>query len=143
MRIVDANLLLYSVDSTAVHHEAACAWLDAELSSGRPVGFAWAVLLAFVRVGTNPRIFVEPLSVGEALDHVEGWLAQPNSLTVAPGRRHAALLRRLLEPLGAGANLASDAHLAALAIEHGAVLCSGDYDFARFAGLRWENPLAA
>jgi len=44
-------------------------------------------------------------------------------------------------PLGTGGNLTTDAHLAALAIEHGAELCSCDADFSRFAGLRWLDPL--
>lgn len=141
MRLVDANVLLHSVDSSSPHHEAARAWLDDALSSDLPTGFAWLVLLAFLRVSTNPRLYEQPLSVSEALDHIDRWLAQPHSLIVAPGRRHAALLRTLLEPLGAGGNLTTDAHLAALALEHGAVLCSGDHDFARFRDVRWENPL--
>jgi hypothetical protein len=139
--LVDANILLYSVDESACHHEAARSWLDAQLSSDRPTGFAWAVLLAFVRVSTNPRLYEEPLSTGEAMDHVEAWLGQPNSVVVVPGLRHAGLLRGLLERLGTAANLTSDAHLAALALEHGMALCSADSDFARFPGLRWENPL--
>lgn len=143
MKLVDANLLLYSVDAASRHHEPARAWLDGQLSGDTPTGFGWAVLLAFLRVSTNPRLYEEPLSVGEALDHVDRWLGQPHSLVVTPGRRHAALLRGLLEPLGAGANLTSDAHLAALAVEHGGVVCSADNDFSRFEGVRWENPLTA
>lgn len=143
MKLVDANVLLYSVDAAAQHHEQARSWLDGQLSGDTPTGFAWSVLLAFLRVSTNPRLYDSPLSVGEALDHIDRWLGQPHSLVVRPGRRHAALLRRLLEPLGTGANLTSDAHLAALAVEHGGVVCSGDNDFARFAGVTWENPFIA
>lgn len=143
MKLVDANLLLYSVDATSRHHEAARSWLDARLSSDRPTAFAWASLLAFVRVSTNPRLYERPLPIAAALDHVDAWLAQPCSVVVSPGLRHAGLLRALLEPLGAAGNLTGDAHLAALAIEHGAVLCSADNDFSRFKGLRWENPVTA
>lgn len=141
MKLADANLLLYSVDALSQHHEAARSWLDGQLSGDTPTGFAWTVLLAFVRVSTNPRLYDRPLSVQEALDHVDRWLSQPHSVVVAPGRRHAQLLRTLLEPLGAAANLTSDAHLAALAIEHGGMVCSADNDFSRFEGVRWDNPL--
>lgn len=143
MKLVDANVLLYSVDSTSKHHERARGWLDEQLSGDQPTAFAWAALLAFVRVGTNPRLYEQPLSAPEAMDHVDAWLAQPHTLVITPGLRHARLLRSLLEPLGVAGNLTSDAHLAALAIEHGAVLCSADNDFARFEGVRWENPLTA
>lgn len=141
MRLVDANLLLYSVDAGSPHHEPARSWLDGELSSDRPTGFAWVVLLAFVRISTNARLYDAPLGVAEAMDHVDAWLGQPHSTVVAPGRRHASLLRTLLAPLGTGANLTSDAHLAALALEHGAVICSADTDFQRFKDVRVENPL--
>lgn len=143
MRLVDANLLLYSVDADSPHHEPARAWLDGELSSDRPTGFAWTVLLAFVRISTSARLYDAPLTVAEAMDRIQAWLEQPHSVVVTPGRRHASLLRALLEPLGTGANLVGDAHLAALALEHGAVVCSADNDFVRFADVRWENPLAA
>lgn len=141
MKLVDANLLLYSVDAGSPHHDAARAWLDEQLSSDRSTAFAWATLLAFVRVSTNPRLYEHPLSVGEAMDRVDAWLGQPRSVVVSPGLRHARLMRTLLEPLGTAGNLTSDAHLAALALEHGAVLCSADHDFGRFGDLSWENPL--
>jgi uncharacterized protein len=142
MTLIDANLLLYAVDSTAPRHEAARSWLDDELSGATPTGFAWGALLAFLRISTNPRVYHRPLDAYEALDHVESWLSQPGSVVLAPGRRHLAILRQLLEPRGTAANLTSDAHLAAIALEHGAILCSADRDFARFEGLRWFDPLA-
>jgi uncharacterized protein len=141
VRLIDANLLLYAVDSTAPPHQAARSWLDGELSQAMSIGFAWVALLAFLRISTNPRVYRRPLGTGEALAYVEGWLGQPGCVVLAPGRRHLAILRGLLEPRGAAANLTSDAHLAAIAIEHGAVLCTADRDFARFEGLRWLNPL--
>jgi toxin-antitoxin system PIN domain toxin len=100
------------------------------------------VLLAFLRLSTNPRVFDAPLGPAEAFDLVDGWLAQPCATVVHPTERHAAILRKLLEPLGTAGNLTTDAHLAALAIEHGADLCSSDSDFSRFTGVRWLDPLA-
>ena len=141
MRIVDANLLLYAVDERAPTHEAARAWLDGQLSGTETTGLGWASLLAFVRVGTNPRVYENPLTVDEALDRVAEWLSHRSTVVVGPGARHADVLRELLAPLGSAGNLVSDAHIAAIAIEHGAVLCSADTDFGRFSGLRWENPL--
>ena len=112
------------------------------MSGTEAVGFAWIVLLAFVRLSTRPLIFVHPLRPDEAFDIVGSWLAQPCALVLHPTDRHLAVLRGLVEPLGTAGNIATDAHLAALAIEHGADLCSADADFRRFPGLRWANPLA-
>lgn len=108
----------------------------------RSVGFAWVVLLAFLRISTRAPVFASPLQPDEAMEIVEGWLNQPSALIIHPTARHAAILRSLLEPLGVAGNLVNDAHLAALAIEHGAELLSADNDFARFRGLRWSNPVA-
>lgn len=141
MRLVDANLLLYAVDERAPRHRRARAWLETQLSGVETVAFTWAVLLAFLRLSTSPRVFAHPLTGERALDVVHAWLAQPCTTIVHPGNDHAALLRRLLASVGMAGNLVSDAHLAALAIEHGADLCSCDTDFARFAGLRWIDPL--
>ncbi len=142
MKLPDLNLLLYAFDSEAPAHEPARAWLEETLSGTEQVGFAWTVLLGFARIATNPGIYEEPMTIEEALDAIDGWLAQPVATVVEPTSRHAAVLRQLLEPLGAGGNLVSDAHLAALAIEHGAELCSRDNDFSRFTGVRWVDPLA-
>ena len=105
------------------------------------MAFAWIVLLAFARLSTNPVVFERPLSPDRAFDVVDRWVAQPCAVIVHPGDRHAAVVRHLLEPLGSAGNLVTDAHLAALAIEHGAELHSCDADFSRFSGLRWINPL--
>jgi uncharacterized protein len=142
VKLLDLNLLLYAVDSDAAPHEQARAWFEEVLSGTEAVGFAWTVLLGFARISTNPQIYGRPLGPREALDLIDDWLAQPVAKVVEPTVRHAAILRELLEPLGVGGNLVSDAHLAALAIEHGAELCSRDNDFARFSGLRWADPLA-
>lgn len=142
MRLADANLLLYAVDESSPNHEQARDWLEDSLSSAETFAFAWSVLLAFVRLGTNPRVFVSPLEPREALDLVDSWLQQPSTTVVHPTERHSSLLRELLGPLGAAGNLTSDAHLAALAIEHGAELHSADADFGRFPRLRWVDPLS-
>lgn len=142
MKLVDANILLYAVDENSPHHRVAKPWLEAELSGPETFAFAWSVLLAFLRLSTNPRVFELPLSGDEALDLVDSWLEQPNAAVLHPTDRHGQLLRELLAPLGTAGNLVTDAHLAALAIEHGAELASGDADFSRFPGLQWTNPLA-
>ncbi len=141
MKLLDVNLLVYAADETALLHKPALKWVEATLSGPETVAFAWLVLVGFVRLVTNPRIFGDPLGVEQALDVVDGWLAQPAVTVVHPTTRHTAVLRDLLTPLGSAGNLTSDAHLAALAIEHGATLCSCDNDFARFSGLRWTDPL--
>ena len=140
MVIVDANVLLYAVDSASVHHETARSWLDESLGGAEAVGLAWAVLLAFVRIGTNPAVLPRPMAAGEAVGQVERWLGAPAAVVAQPTARHAALLRGLLETTGTAGNLTTDAHLAALAVEHGAEIVSYDRDFARFPGVRHRLP---
>ncbi len=142
MILPDVNLLLYAVDETSPRHAAARAWVERVLSGPETVAFAWSVLIAFIRLSTHPAVFDHPLSPQEAFDLIDGWLEQPSTVIVHPGERHHVTMRELLDPLGTAANLVPDAHLAALAREHGAVLASSDHDFARFAGLRWSDPLA-
>lgn len=142
MKLPDLNLLLYAIDEEAPQHQTARAWLEEILSGTEEIGFAWVVLLGFVRLSTNAAVFERPLQVSEALDYVDEWLAQPAATVVNPSVEHAAHLRDLLKPLGTAGNLTTDAHLAALAIEHGAELCSRDADFSRFPDLRWRDPLA-
>lgn len=141
MKLLDVNLLLYAIDESSPHHDRARPWLEETLSGTEEVGFAWPVLLGFIRIATNPVALERPLSPADAFDYVDSWLAQPCATVVEPTDRHAARLRELLSPLGTAGNLTSDAHLAALAIEHGAELCSLDADFSRFEGLRWTDPL--
>jgi toxin-antitoxin system PIN domain toxin len=115
--------------------------LESALSGAETVGFSWNVILAFLRLTTRPGLFRRPLPADTAFDVAAAWLNQPCATIVDPGPRHLQILRELLRPLGTGGNLTSDAHLAALAIEHRAELCSSDTDFARFHGLKWRNPL--
>lgn len=142
MKLPDANLLIYAADHSSPEHLPAKRWLEGELSGTDTFAFTWAVLLAFIRLTTNPRVFELPFTAAEALDVVDGWLALPSVTVIGPTPRHPAVLRELLEPLGTAGNLTTDAHLAAVAIEHGGLLCSADRDFGRFSGLRWINPLA-
>jgi toxin-antitoxin system PIN domain toxin len=141
--IPDLNLLIYAVDRRATPHKAASRWWNETLSGTETVGLAWSVMLGFVRLTTSPRVVRSPLDPGQAIDYLDRWLAHPVVTIVEPTLRHTAVLRDLLAGTGTGGNLVADAHLAALAIEHGATLCSADRDFGRFPGLRLMDPLAA
>jgi toxin-antitoxin system PIN domain toxin len=141
MILVDANLLVYARVASLPPHEAARAWLDERLSGTAAVGLPWPSLLAFLRLVTNPRIFSKPETTASAWEQVEAWLASSAVWIPLPTDRHQEVLRSLLQAASTRANLIPDAHLAALALEHGLTLCSTDGDFARFPGVRWENPL--
>lgn len=140
--LLDANLLLVARDEASPDHETACAWLEAQLNGPVRVGLPWASLVAFLRIATNPRVYEQPLDAEEAWQQIEDWLAAPATWVAAPGPAHAEVLGRLVRRHRVTGPLASDAHLAALAVEHGVTLCSADTDFARFTELRWHNPLA-
>ncbi len=140
MRLVDANVLLYSVNERAIQHEIAKGWLDRSLVGTETIAFTWAACLTFVRVATHPRVFERPLSSAEATNLVRDWLAAPSAVVVEPTFRHVDILATLLRESGVGGNLVNDAHLAALALEHDATVVSFDTDFGRFAGLGWERP---
>lgn len=140
MRLVDANVLIHAVNVDAAEHATARSWLEHRLSGTEGVGFAWVALLAFVRIVTRPDVLEAPLPPGAAFDYVEEWLACPPATVVHPTARHLAVLRGLVEPVGTAGNLTTDAHLAALAVEHGAHLVSFDRDFGRFPGLGWRHP---
>lgn len=142
MTIVDVNLLLYAYNSSSEHHPRARTWLQEVLSRPQPVGLPLVVILAFLRIATNSRAFVKPYSIGEAMAIVASWLGQPQVRLLEPGDLHWTILTRLLEEAQVRGPLVMDAHLAALAIEHGATLCTTDRDFRRFPELRILNPLA-
>lgn len=140
-RELDANLLVYAYAAGAPPHQAAREWLDERLNGPARVGLPWPSLLAFVRLATNPRVFSKPVPIERAWAQVKDWLAARAVWIPQPRERHTEVLGSLLTLTRARANLVPDAHLAALAIEHGLVLCSTDGDFARFPGLSFENPL--
>jgi len=141
MILVDVNLLIYAIDRDSPHHKSARRWLERALSGSEEIGLAWIVILAFLRVTTHPAIMRRPLKPEQAVEFVQSWLDQPFVSAIAPGEHHWPILRNLLQASGTAGNLTSDAHLAALALEHGAVVCSADYDFRRFAGITHVNPL--
>jgi uncharacterized protein len=140
--LVDANLLVYASDQASPDHARARTWLEAQLNAPHRVGLPWPTLLAFVRLVTNPVIVRYPITPAAAFAYAREWLARPNVWVPAPGDEHADIVERLLATAGMSSRLVPDAHLAALAIEHGLTLCSSDGDFARFPGLAWNNPLA-
>ncbi|HEV2382015.1 MAG TPA: type II toxin-antitoxin system VapC family toxin [Terriglobia bacterium] len=142
MTLIDANLLLYAYVPSSKHHEAVRAWLEAKFSESEPVGLPWVVLLAFMRISTNPRILERPLSIEEANQIVSAWLARTNVIVLNPGDSHWEILQNLLAEGQAIGPLVTDAHLAALALEHGATLATADRDFARFPGVKLLNPLS-
>jgi len=136
----DINLLVYAYNEDAPFHHAAKVWWEGCLSDTKPVGLAWVVVLGFVRIMSNRRVLARPMPASEAVGHCRSWLMEPNARIVLPGPTHLDVLTDLVAgPIGP--NLITDAHLAALAIEHQAELHSNDSDFARFPGLAWRNPL--
>jgi hypothetical protein len=142
LRLIDLNLLLYAVNQDSVHHRRARAWLETTLSGERAVALPWIVILGFIRVSTHARVLARPLPPDAALAVVDAWVERPNVVRLAPGNDHWRILRSLVGQAGTAGNLSTDAHLAALAIEHDCELCSADSDYARFPNLRWVNPIA-
>lgn len=142
MKVVDLNLLIYAINSDAPNHERARDWWERAVGGDESIGLAWVVLLGFVRLTTRTGLLPRPLSLVQVTNVIDEWLAQPVTVELVPGERHWSIVKALLGPVGAAGNLTTDAHLAALAIEQGATLCTSDRDFARFEGLKYENPLA-
>ncbi len=141
MIIPDLNLLLYAYDVGSPFHAKSKAWWEHCLSGEEPVGIPTLVAFGFVRLGTHARVFRQPMTPGEAARHVRSWLAQPVARILEPGDGHLERVLALLETLETAGNLVTDAQLAALAMEHTAVLHTADADFLRFPGLKWLNPL--
>ena len=141
MKVIDLNLLLYAVNRDGPRHSEARTWLQQAMSGEERIALPWTVILGFIRLTTSPRVFEHPLSPEDALGTVDAWLSQQSVSSLEAGDGHWGILRDLLLEAGTAGNLTTDAHLAALAIEHGAELCSTDADFARFKRLNWTNPL--
>jgi toxin-antitoxin system PIN domain toxin len=141
MTIVDANLLLYAYNADAPQQKASARWLQGLLKSGEIIGLPWVTIWAFIRISTNSRIWANPRSAGETFAIVGEWLRQPGVVPLNPGPLHAEILEKLVSQQRATGPLVTNAVLAALAMEHGALLASTDQDFGRFPELRWLNPL--
>jgi uncharacterized protein len=139
--LVDANILLYAEDSLNPHHIQAREWWDGRLSQSERTCLCWTVLSAFIRIGTNPRVFDKPLTLKQAIARVQSWLDQPCIRVIRPTEQHWRIFQQMLIGGRAAANLVTDAHLAAIALEHGCELITTDSDFARFPKLKWSNPL--
>ncbi len=138
--IVDANVLLYAVDERSHFHQTARTWLESAMNGIERVGLPWVSLMAFQRVITHPRAMTQPLAPADAWSYITDWLDADQAWLPTPGPRHREILGRLLIDGNLHGNLVTDAHLAALAIEHGTGICSFDSDFARFNDLRWTHP---
>jgi len=142
MKLIDLNVLIYTINSDSPQHHQALRWWQSAVNGDEAIGLSWVVLLGFLRLSTNPVVFPKPLDPDTAIGKIDSWLSLPNIRLVHEKEEHWDVLRALLREAGTAGNLTTDAHLAALALTHGAVLISCDNDFARFRGLRWENPLA-
>jgi toxin-antitoxin system PIN domain toxin len=141
MTLVDVNLLLHAAFQEMPEHQAAKLWLEQALNGSEIVALPWVVLCAFIRIGTNPRIMIAPLTVDEALAQVDEWLDLPSVRIIGPTERHRFQFTRMVREAQAAGNLVTDAHWAALATEHGCRLASLDSDFRKFPGLDWFNPI--
>jgi uncharacterized protein len=139
--IPDVNILVYAYNVDAKHHKAAKDWWERTLTEPEVVGLPWVTILGFIRVSTQRRIIDHPMFPKDAVERVRSWLAVPNVQIISPGEEHGEILFQLIDEVGTAGDLTTDAHLAALAIEHRGRIASTDTDFARFRGLRWFNPL--
>lgn len=142
MLLIDANVLIYAYNAGASQHGPARRWLESAMAGREPIGLAWVVVLAFVRLSTSRHVSARPLSMDQATNIVDAWLEAPMVEIVSPTPRHWTVFREQLKAGQSRGGLTTDAHLAALAIEHGATVCSADRDFARFPELKFINPLA-
>lgn len=140
MKIVDANVLIYAVSRQSPRHTLANAWLTQVMRESETIGFSWLVLIAFLRITTHRGLSPQPLPIQQATQIVQTWLEQPCATLLSPTERHLTLINELLDPIGIAGDLTNDAHLAALAIEHGATVYSFDNDFSRFPRVRWAVP---
>lgn len=142
MIVPDVNLLVYAMDSECHQHASAWRWWESVLRGEEHIGLTWPVLIAYVRIATHPRASARVTDVAEAVADVEAWMAHPLAHVLEPRAEHLLMVERMLEAAGRGGNLVPDAHLAALAVQHGGTVYSNDADFGRFPYVRWVNPLA-
>ena len=140
--LIDANLLVFAVNTESPFHTKAQTWLNNQLNGNQRIGIPWQSLGAFLRIATRQTVFPQPLDPTEAWQRVEDWLADDLVWIPSPTPHHAKILGDLIKHHHPRGNLLTDAQIAALAIEHGLEVCSADTDFARFTEIRWHNPLA-
>ncbi len=138
--VLDVNVLVYASNEAAPQHQVANEWLDSKLSEREPVGFPWVTTIGYLRIVTHPNLLPAPSSVDDALDQINDWLGATPAMVPAPTASHHDTLARLLRAAGRAGNLTTDAHLAAIAIDHRATMVTFDGDFAQFKGLRWTRP---
>jgi toxin-antitoxin system PIN domain toxin len=141
MIIPDVNLLLYANIDATPQHAAARAWFERLLNGTERVGFAPAALLGFVRLSTSRRVYLEPLTVEDAVKRVRTWLERPNTVLLEQSAEVVQTALDLLLEAGAAGNLTTDAQLAAHATVARGTVASTDGDFGRFPRVRWVNPL--
>ena len=141
MKLLDANLLLYAHTEDLPQHAATRAWIERCFADGDVFGLAWPAVVAFLRLCTQKGVLLRPSTIEAATAMIDGWFASPQVTLVAPGPRHWSLLRHLLAAGQGTGNLVPDAHLAALALELDATLCTNDHGIARFPGVRLAFPL--
>ena len=141
MKLIDLNLLIYAINRDSPYYKTAHKWWENCLSENETIGFSWIVVLGFLRLTTSSLLFPNPLTSDQAMDLMDEWLMQPPSRIILPTERHWDIFKQIISPLGTAGNLTTDAHLAALAVEYGATLCSTDNDFSRFQFVKWVNPL--
>jgi toxin-antitoxin system PIN domain toxin len=142
MKLVDANVLIYVVNEDALEHERVRTWWESAIRNEEPIGFCWIVQLSFLRIATHQHIFARPLTLKEASEKLDTWIALPNIRVLTETEDHLRILKQLLGSVTAPGNLVNDAHLAALALAWSASIVSCDQDFHLFRQVRWENPLA-
>ena len=141
MIVPDLNLLVYAYNDGAPHHDSARRWWEDLVNGTERVGVPWVVSTGFVRLMTHPKVLTSPATPTQVVDYVRGWFQFPHVAPINPGAEHLSLFRRNLAAAGVGANLVTDSHIAAVAMEYQAEVHSNDTDFSRFPGLRWRNPL--
>lgn len=141
MILPDVNILIYAYYVLAPEHHKAKRWFETTISSRNEFCLSWHTIMGFVRISTTQRIFKKPFSSIEALRIIEKWIEEPNVRILTPGLGHFNILKRIVTESRTNGAMLMDAHLAALAIEHGAILATTDRDFRRFDGLKMMNPL--
>ena len=141
MIVPDVNLLVFAYHEQSPYHQAARGWWEGLINGAELVGIPWAVSIGFVRLMANPKVLVTPMSPSAALGRVKSWFQYAHIQPLDPGANHLTFLQNIFDAVGGGAHLVPDAHIAALAMQHQAVVHSHDSDFGRFPGLQWHNPL--